>query len=200
VLGSDDLVTGLLVSWPALLLAFGVPVIRGRPDLIVALTAVLFGVVVVLTQYPDGGGAQWGGRFLTPALVLLAALVAPAVRGLMSDRSLRLAVLAVIVAPVLAGGVATTRLRSHHHEVVDDATASGAPVVITEVPALPRLGWSVYPETRWLWADPGELDHLVAQLHDAGITDVGVHGFLDVGLSGDVEAVSPVLRVVHGEP
>ncbi|MCP5028166.1 MAG: hypothetical protein GY929_17960 [Actinomycetia bacterium] len=196
ITATHDLVTGLVVVWPVLLLGLAVPVARTRADHFVGLSALLFIGAVIATQYADGGGAQWGGRFFSPAFVLLAALCAPAFGSLLAT-DLRWAVAAVLVVPVLAGSLATLRLRATHGELVDEATFSGAPIVITEVRALPRLGWSAHPDTRWLVAEPEDLDPLIGQLQAAGFDDVAVHGFLDVALGGDVEAVSAVLRVVH---
>ncbi len=195
--GARDLVPGLLVAWPALLLGAAVTVPRTRSDHLVGLVAVLFGASVIATQYADGGGAQWGGRFFSPLFVLVAALVAPAVAVLFARADLRWAVVAIVVVPVLAGGVATGRFRSLHDEVVAEATASGAPIVITEVRALPRLAWRAHPDTRWLLIGPAGLDSTIDEVQAAGYGEIAVHGFVDTPLAGDVEQVSPALRVVR---
>ncbi|MCP3913171.1 MAG: hypothetical protein GY713_19750 [Actinomycetia bacterium] len=195
--GPTDLVTGLAIVWPVLFLGLAVSVARDRSDLLVATTLALFAGAVLVTQYPDGGGAQWGGRFFTPSFPLLVALVAPAVGVLVNDRRARWPVIAIVVVPVLAGLLSVTRLREQHAETVAAATASETPVVVTELRALPRLGWAAHPDTRWVLAEAGSLENVIAVLHADGIEAVAVHGFVEVDLLGAVETVSPVLRIVH---
>ncbi len=74
----DDFVTGLLAAWPIVLLPGPVRLDGTQPS---AERALLGGCLavrprVLATQYAEGGGLEWGGRFLSPVLVPLAVVAA----------------------------------------------------------------------------------------------------------------------------
>ncbi len=73
-----DSVTGLLAAWPLAVLGLLLFRWRGAGPVAWLLggTVALFGLATLATQYPEGGGLEWGGRYLSPALVPLAVLAA----------------------------------------------------------------------------------------------------------------------------
>src|SRR5205807_6165956 len=81
-----------------------------------AVTLVLFTIPVLLTQYPGGGGPEWGGRFFVVglavaapmAVVVLERVRARALPDLTASRAVVL--LSVVITVVIAwGGVRTLR-------------------------------------------------------------------------------------------
>jgi hypothetical protein len=183
LIGRSATISGLAAAWPAgvVLLVAG----RHRPDprlRFLALTCGFFTLAVTLTQYSSSGGLQWGGRYLSPALVPLAALAALAGR-LVWDRHRR-ALAALLVAPAVAGAATSHHLHQNHHAVVAALTASGSEVVITENPAIPRLAWTALPVTAYR-ADAGTLHPLLGDLASAGVETVTVHGVDEVDIEPD---------------
>ena len=82
------LIPGFLPAAPVLVLGVVAALVEGvaRPTWLVLLTAVLYTAALFLTQYPDGGNFQWGGRFLTPLVVPLAAVAAIGVAAIVERR------------------------------------------------------------------------------------------------------------------
>src|SRR5690606_2052230 len=103
---SDDLVPGILAACPVL--AAGLAALRWQrlePDRrALAVFVGAYAGAVIATQYPQGGGTEWGGRFLAPVLVAGVALAVPALVGLARP---------VPETPVGAGGEVTPTRRTH---------------------------------------------------------------------------------------
>ena len=173
-------VPGLLLAFP--LLIAGLAVLRrpvlGRPGVTVALgTSGLFALAVLATQYPTGGGGEWGGRFFAPAVpvivpVLLLALhrqgrrLAPVAR--------RGAVGALVVCSLAVTSMALATLRSSHRywsgvmaslEQAGAVAGPGAPALATWSTA-PRYAWPILDRRPWLvtpTADVGRLRRAFAE-------------------------------------
>ena len=185
-----QLLAGLVPAWPLLflLLALGWTTTRapgrradGKAVVLLLGSATLFTGLVVLTQYGNSGGLQWGGRYLALAYVPAAAVAA--VVGVDSFRRHRWPMLALLVAPTLAGLVASHRLHTTHHEVVDAVVAAPAEVVVTDVRPLPRLAWTALP-TAFYVADSSDIVGLFEQLDRAGVKTVTVYGIGSVDVDG----------------
>lgn len=185
----SDLVSGLFAACPVLLLGL----VFAPPVRLLTATAALFAVAVVATEYPGGGGAEWGGRFFFPLLAPLAVL---AVHGL--DRRLRASGELVTVEPaaarptvtsslmapaalaaLVAVGAMTSLLTTAHvrHEHAADMAAvlrHPAEVVVTTVPALPNVAWSVDGDVTWMAATHKALPGLLETLRAKGIGTVTV--------------------------
>ena len=73
---------------PVLVLGVVLAFVEGpaRRAWLVLVTAGLYTAALFATQYPDGGNFQWGGRFLTPLVVPLAAVAAMGLGALVERR------------------------------------------------------------------------------------------------------------------
>ncbi|MGI9616451.1 MAG: hypothetical protein ACR2QO_26280, partial [Acidimicrobiales bacterium] len=185
-----QLLAGLVPAWPLmfLLLALGWTRIQalglrdGRESVVLILgSAALFTGLVVLTQYGNSGGLQWGGRYL--ALAYAPAAAVAAVVGVDFFRRHRFPMLALLVAPTLVGLAASYRLHTIHHDVVDAIADVPADVVVTDVRPLPRLAWTALP-TAFYVADGDDIIDLLEQLDRAGVKTVTVYGISSVDVDG----------------
>jgi hypothetical protein len=209
-LAPGEVITGTVAAWPlavVLLLAGRRPVPRpqpgggpGRPGaaIVLLVPAGLLVVLVALTQYSGSGGLQWGGRYLSMGFAPLAA--AAAIRGEALFRACRGPMLALLMTPALAGLVVSHQLHTRHRSVVEAVTAEPSEVVITEIPALPRIAWTALPTAVYL-ADPTTVDALLADLAAAGVTSVNVQGLHATDLEGTAgfRVVSATGEVRHLE-
>ena len=177
-----DGVTGLFAAWPVA--ALGLVLLRGRDrhptvDLCLVVGAV-FSAGVLLTQYPEGGGLEWGGRFLSPATVPLAvvATVALARRIRGAPAVVRpLATVAVgglAVASTLFGLVTVARARAGQDGFIAAAARHPATVTVTTLEAYPRIAWRTHDRLSWMLTDDAGLPVLLATLRAAGVADVAV--------------------------
>jgi hypothetical protein len=183
-------VTGLLAAWPLALL--GLLLVRherlGPAGALLGLTAGLFVTLVLLTQYPEGGATEWGGRFLSPALVPLAVLATAGLSAALRrvpgrERSLAAGLLATIALAYGAFGLATTGAQRARVERVTQAVAryassvpgrSDSPVTLTVQGFLPRAGWAVNEQVRWMYVDSADLAAAMADLRARGAAEVRV--------------------------
>ena len=173
-------VTGLFAAWPLGLL--GLLLVRwrrtGPAATLLGTTVALFAAAVVVTQYPEGGATEWGGRFLSPTLAPLAALAsaglaagvgaAPAVR-----RRWTAGLLVLVGVAFAAFGLVTVGLERARIERVAQAIARHpAPVTVTTGAFLPRAAWSVDDRVSWMRVEPGGLAALVRDLRAQGVRQV----------------------------
>ncbi len=175
-------ISGMFVVWPLALL--GLVLVRWRTEesvvRILGVTVGLFALAVVTTEYPAGGGLEWGGRFFFPVLAPVAVL---AVVGL--DRRLRLAPLAgqraatgllaaIVFTGALSGVASGARIRGDASGLAAAVARHPAPVTVTTVPALPRVAWSTPGTVHWMLTDTVGLHDLLAGLRSRGLTEVVV--------------------------
>jgi hypothetical protein len=173
----DDPVLGLFAAAPALLLAALAVTHRARsdggerdltPTAAVVAVGLCFAGAVLATQYDDGGGVQWGGRYLAPALVPLAALVAVSVGRLRSaDRRAPAALAGLLLVGAVAGFVVPDEVRRSNVTAVERIAAPGNQVVLVGNDNTARLDWRHWPERRWLATNgdaPGALEVLRSAL------------------------------------
>lgn len=162
-------VPGLLIAFPVLWfgLALGGWAGSGRSVSLLAVAG-LFAAGVLATQYRQGGGLEWGFRYVAIALPLA---VPAAVAGLDQarrtlDRRAAAAVGSALltVSVVLAAMAGTTQREvNRFNEWMQDRIVSvappsslgrddgdGRPVVISAEFILPQTIWPVYDEARWL--------------------------------------------------
>jgi hypothetical protein len=169
------LIPGFLPAAPVLVLGVVAALVEGaaRRTWLVLLTAGLYTAALFLTQYPDGGNFQWGGRFLTPLVVPLAAVAAIGVAAMVERRpagrrrpfAASLVVLALVssVGGVAALGSGRDQVDRLYEEIVD----ASSPVNVTTSDLLPRLMWR--EDLPWLRARPAQLDGLLDGLRAAGV-------------------------------
>ena len=195
-----DPVTGLLSAWS--LAALGVLLFRWRDAGPVAWliggTAGVFVLATLATQYPEGGGLEWGGRYLSPALVPLSVLavagLARAVAGVQeADRRRAVALLAALGVTTAAFSVATAgALRAREDRIIAAVERHPSPVMVTTRPALPRLAWRAGDRLNWMLTDDAGLPALLASLRAQGVSDVSVLAGRQVSLSA--LAAYPILE------
>ncbi len=197
-----DPVTGLFPAWP--LAALGLLLFRWRGAGPVAHvlggTSLLFGAAVLATQYPEGGGVEWGGRFLSPLLVPIAVLaVAGLVRALDAvpgparrPATALLAALGLVSATFAVASVGD--LRNRQDNMVAAVSRHPATVTVTTRPSLPRLAWRSDARVTWMLTDEAGLSALLADLRRAGVADVAVLTGAAVPLAelGAYPALEPV--------
>lgn len=148
-----EMASGLLGAWPIVLLAFA----RPRPSIDRSewhlLGMVLVGSLgVAVTQYDEGGGLNWGGRFLAPAIPALAVLITGGLLALARSSAGRAVLPSVVVlaaVSVVGSLVFDASVRERNHDAVQRVADVRTPVITSSVP-LPRLAWSTYPEVQWL--------------------------------------------------
>jgi hypothetical protein len=177
-----DPVTGLLSAWP--LAVLGVLLFRWRDAGPVAWllggTVGLFTLATLATQYPEGGGLEWGGRYLSPALVPLAVLAAAglarAVAGVSeAERRRTVALLAALGMTTAVFSLATAgALRAREDRIVAAVERHPSPVMVTTRPALPRLAWRAGDRLNWMLTTEAGLPDLLASLRAQGVAEVGV--------------------------
>jgi len=176
--------TGLIGAWPLVLLLFGRRWGTYGPGERRLCAVMAFGAIgVAATQYDVGGGANWGGRFLAPALPALAVLIAgslPAVRTLPDIRRSEVipAVGALAIVCLLGSWTLDMRVRSNFDGVIGrlSTVESGTPV-LTSALHVPRMDWANYPERQWLLIPegPSGADTMRMLLDRAGIERVAFY-------------------------
>jgi hypothetical protein len=204
-----DAITGLFAAWPVALI--GLVCVpwrsdRARPGVVRLLGAVcaLFAAAVLATQYPEGGGFEWGGRFFSPVLAPIAVLAVFGLRTRLrtmpgGDRAAALATraLAAAVAVTAILGLATIAVtRGRQDALVAAVARHPATVTVTTIDALPRIGWRVDDRVTWMLTTAGELPGLVADLRAAGVPSVAVVSGAATP-TGAALAAYPRVEVVH---
>lgn len=177
-----EAMTGLFAAWPVALL--GLAALR-RPlsqlsRLLIAVTG-LFALAVLATQYRDGGGLEWGGRFLAPALAPLAVLACLGLHTLVASlrpappaarKAVVGALAALAVLPTMTGFVVLAHQRSVSGRIVDEAVGAGNRLVVTDIVALPRAAWRTHPGVDWMYVPADELGEALVRLRAGGVRGV----------------------------
>lgn len=177
---ADAMATGLLAGWPVVVLV----AVRPWRDWSVferdlAAVVVVGLVIVALTQYDEGGGLNWGGRFIVGALPVLALFVASALHARFTvnpgGRALALAALTLALVVTGASVRADSEIRRRHDRVADLAIeAQRSAVMVTSSVHLPRGSWRTVDEIDWILVAPeseGGIETTVALLRRAGIRE-----------------------------
>jgi hypothetical protein len=169
-----DPVTGLLPAWPVVVLGLLFLSWRelGWAVRALAVGIVLFTGAVLATNYPYGGGLEWGGRFFSPVLVPLAVLAVAGLRraGARVQRAAGL----LTVATAAMGLVLTGGVRGLHDGQVAAVERHLQPWTVTDFSALPRLGWRLDDDTAWLLADAHPVDGALEVVRRSGGRSVTV--------------------------
>jgi hypothetical protein len=175
-------VTGLFAAWPLGLLGLLlVPWRQSGPTVrLLGVAVALFAAAVFLTQYPEGGATEWGGRFLAPILAPLAVLaavgLATALRAVPHrERHSVTALLGVVALAFAALGLVTVgRERARVERVADAIARHPAPVTVATGAYLPRAAWSINDRVTWMQPEPAELAGLMTALKADGLREVAV--------------------------
>ena len=172
----------------------------------VGVAAVVFTAGVLLTQYPGGGGPEWGGRFF----VLVLAVVAPLAVVVLgrAPRGVAIGVLAAALTVVLMVGAVRTLRETHTKSkqlltALDNAgrearspfgsATDPRPVVITTAPLVPQLLWEGYDRFRWLDPTNKDLPTYVQRLAAGGVRRVVL---IPSDATKDVAAMGPWYREI----
>ena len=120
---------------------------------------------------PEGGGLEWGGRFLSPILVPIAVLAAAGLaRALDSvpaeaDRRYATALLAALGVVTAVFALATAgSLRAREDGIVAALDRHPATVTVTTRPAYPRIAWRADDRLTWMLTDDARLPTLLEHL------------------------------------
>lgn len=160
-----DFVDGLFAAWPVVMIcAFALSPSFTKPKL--SLRAYMFvtaGLVLLLsiaTQFEEGGGVEWGGRYLSPIVPILAALVASseAIRWISSLSKVSFASLVLVCAlPITSGLVASAQSRSYADI---DAQLEALPIkyVVTTIEHAARIYWRTTDKLTWVYANANDPD------------------------------------------
>jgi len=176
-------VPGLVMSFPLLAVA----VIAVGPEhferwttrLVLAVVGLMWAGVLV-TQYAEGGVAEWGGRYFAlgvPLIVPVVVVVVVRLTGRLAGAERRALAGALVVATLALSWLSVRELRAvhtHTERVLDSiaslsAEAGRTTVIVTDAPPLPRLDWKRFEEHRWLLVDPLEHPDLPRRLADVGL-------------------------------
>ncbi|MGN6693607.1 MAG: hypothetical protein ACTHN0_05470, partial [Aquihabitans sp.] len=78
-------VRGIFIAWPIVIVGLAAAgALLWRRLALETTTVVLYAGAILLTQYPDGGAIQWGGRFFAPLVVPLSVMIAVGVQRLLA--------------------------------------------------------------------------------------------------------------------
>jgi hypothetical protein len=180
-------VPGLLFATPVVIAGL-VILDRQRlrdPDVLVPVaTFGLFFLAVVATQYSNGGGGGWGGRYFAIGLPLVvpAAIAAFRDTGERVDPAGRRAGVGLAVVLIgLLGAQALSSLAIDRRVIVEyrdtvaavtdglDPGDGGEPVVVTMKPGLGRFAYESVLEQRWIEVGDGDVSAFAPRLHGADI-------------------------------
>ncbi len=176
---------GLLVAWP--ILATAGLAIRwkesSRTEQALGVTIAVFLATILATQYSIAGGLEWGARFLSPLMPLVAVLMAAGFHRLLDarpriDKAILVPTLGLIsLVPSLAGA----RLLHDHKKtkapLIEAIASTDTPLIVittTLLNELPREAWRLNPNVRWIVAPSGDADLVLKRLYEGGFDKVGV--------------------------
>lgn len=154
---------------------------RPAPTTVLTVAVVVFTGAILLTQYAGSGGLQWGGRYLSMAFVPAGAVAATV--GYPVWQRARPVVAGLLVAPALLGLAGSYHLHVAHRDVMAAVTERPTEVIVSDLPPLTRIGWTVLP-TAIYRADDDSIEPLLTDLADGGVSTVTVLGLDDVDLDG----------------
>ncbi len=196
-----DPVTGLVAAWPLAILGLLLVRRRGSGSIagLLGLTTALFAAAVVATQYAEGGGLEWGGRFLSPVLVPIAVLATTGLARALDaipgedDRRYATALLAALGVVTATFALATAgSLRAREDAIVAALERHPANVTVTTRPAYPRIAWRADDRLTWMLTDDARLLTVLEHLRLAGV-DVNVVVAQDSPVFGEI-VDEPALR------
>lgn len=174
LLDPTNVVPGLLVACPVVVagLAFaGREALMTPTARLAAVTAAVFGLCVLATQYSTGGSGEWGGRYFALALPVVLPVLVLAIRRRGSKQFIGALMVCSLALSVMSIGAVRSahRFGSGLIAAIDRTAGPNRPVIVTTTPLMPRLAWPTFDEQRWLLSQPTEVAALVDRLGAAGI-------------------------------
>lgn len=173
----------------------------------------VFVATVLAVQYDVGGGHEWGGRFLSGALVPLAVVACVSLMGHLGSVRRTSAVaelapgrrvagalvaLALLGAPALIATAVTWHGRGLNHAWTSHVEKAGSPIVLTLDRVGTHIGWRTTPEVHWVRVLPDDLTEVLGGAVAAGESDLVVFGAPVEAVSGfdcEVDPLTP--RILH---
>ena len=185
IAGPGNVVPGLLVAFP--LVAAGL-ILLTRDDVrpegarLAAVTAGVFTLGVLATQYSTGGSGEWGGRYFAlvipvavPVLLVGLARQRQRLTPATAERAAAGLVVCLLALTTMAVG-SITKVHRFTGRLVDSVSLAAAtsapapaadaspPVIITTAPSMPRLAWSTFDDQRWLLTTSADLADLAERV------------------------------------
>ncbi|QXC61700.1 hypothetical protein KSP35_02310 [Aquihabitans sp. G128] len=140
-------------------------------------------LATIATQYPEGGGGDWGGRFLfvvlVPATVLAALFVVPLVAdrtGLAARHAAVATLVALVALPTALGWASANDFRGAVGRTADAVEAPKGDTVIQLDRHLARGAWRLLPDVDLLSAEVSSAPRALAMLRPGLDHDVVVVG------------------------
>jgi hypothetical protein len=211
LLGGHHLVRGLIPAFPLGVAGFilGARYLTDLRVRLLVITALGFLGAVAATQYPIGGGIEWGSRFTfvgLPAITPVVGIgVVRAVRSFTAPVRQRIVALGAVVVIALAPtamGLSTQRtMRAETAHNLDAGAALAEALAVNLVMSthfeVPRTAIDQFAgsETRWFWAPGDRIVDLLEILSSNGYATLPLY-------TRDVEALEQHLSVTswHFEP
>ena len=181
------IVPGLLVAFPLLVFAMIVARWRelwadSRVEALV-LSASVFAILVLLTQYATGGSGEWGGRYFALGLPLIVPVAAVALSrlDLRIPSSTKTVALLVAASSLLLTGLAVRSLREYHADtarlvasVAQHAQRTppgdgGKPVVVSSDGAMARFAVDELDDGRWLTLKVNDIGPYTERFRELGV-------------------------------
>ena len=209
----DAPVTGLGGAWPIGIAGFIALRLEDRTqERLLLVCAGGFAAAVLVTNYAEGGGLEWGGRFLSPITVIgaigaaclwrSAAAAAPNAVALGRTGGVPLLRAAGVLACVVIAGFATTAMRETRDGGAEAETVIaeiGAPAGLTTNEFLPNIVWRTRPTTDWIVVGSEAPGRPVSQAVDA-LRAAGIEWFVSVGVPvADLEDAGVAIESVDGQ-
>jgi hypothetical protein len=205
-------VPGLMLTLPAgwfALLAADRSLLASSLGRLLAVAMVLFGLGVLGTQYANGGGVEWGGRYFAIGLPLAVPLVVlvidrcrramprttgQVVVGCFGAMSIALAVLSWTT--LEHGHVVTRRVLGALDAQTRTVRAEGRPVVLTAERFIPQIDWPHYFDYRWLAPHRADVGTFASRLAADDVREVVL---VTADPASDLPAVRPWYVVTHSQ-
>lgn len=175
------------VAWAGLWLA-GRELLDRPAARAITVAAAAVVVAVALTQYPRGGGIEWGGRYFAIALPLAVPPLLEALRRAaerLDGRTRRVTLVAAVVSSLALAGLAVRAQREVHGQTRDvleamrrageqagDAPGLGRPVVVSWNRLLPQIAYRDFDAYDWVVPDRQHLAVSLERLAALGVERV----------------------------
>ena len=181
-------IPGLFLAFPLLWTGawlVGAEEVRTEGGRLASVSTVVLAVCIMLTQYPRGGGLEWGGRYFAIVLPLAVPVVLHAWARTVRARTdqplmVRRAVAVMIGVSLMLSVQAALSVRSVHEstdilltsiERAADRAGPGVqdrPVVLSPNRLLPQIAYRDFDRYHWMVPDPPLLPTYAQRLRDAG--------------------------------
>ncbi|MGH1494193.1 MAG: hypothetical protein ACRBK7_33180 [Acidimicrobiales bacterium] len=205
------LVPGLFAAFPVLfaglLLVDRATLTEERIGELLAGFALFCGAVLA-TQYRQGGGGEWGGRYFAVGLplgisVAVVALTRAASQFERADRRRTGGLLAATMVVMSTMGVVglrtvrneTEQLAADIGAAVEQIDADDRPVVLSSIPGLGRWMWDDLDQGRWLRVPQDDLPTTARRLRELGVDQLA---FVSQRPNEELELLKPWFSVDLG--